>query len=200
MVDGEEYIFQEKDPYFLGAEHFARDYAKEPATLSLSLRGAVGHGGQHSPATLQGAEQRDLGRHAAAGRRDLGDRKRLGVKEFVAEKKYEVLDDHLALHDIGHIPTCDVIDFDYASDRVHYSYPPWHTRADTPQQCSALSLAKVGWVLRVADDGGEEVTVEVGPAVPAGTLQDGRHSRPYGLRHVGRHSRPYGGVDAGVTK
>jgi hypothetical protein len=61
------------------------------------------------------------------------------VREFIAKKQHEVQDDHLALHNIARIPTCDIIDFDY---------PPWHTRGDTPEQCSALSLAKVGWVLR----------------------------------------------------
>jgi hypothetical protein len=42
------------------------------------------------------------------------------------------------LHEIGKIPCCDVIDF---------NYPAWHTRADLPNRCSALSLAKVGWVI-----------------------------------------------------
>ena len=46
---------------------------------------------------------------------------------------------YVPLHELGGIPCCDVIDF---------AYPPWHTRADTPEQCSALSLAKVGWVIR----------------------------------------------------
>jgi hypothetical protein len=63
---------------------------------------------------------------------------RLGVKEFVARRKHEVRDDHLKLHDIAKIPTCDIIDFDY---------PHWHTTNDVPRQCSALSLAKVGWVV-----------------------------------------------------
>ncbi len=42
------------------------------------------------------------------------------------------------LHNVGEIPTIDLIDFDY---------PPWHTMGDTPDKCSALSLAKVGWVV-----------------------------------------------------
>jgi hypothetical protein len=36
------------------------------------------------------------------------------------------------------LPACDIIDFEY---------PAWHTRADSPERCSALSLAKVGWVI-----------------------------------------------------
>ncbi len=63
----------------------------------------------------------------------------LGVSEFIARPKFDMQDDHIMLHNIGGIPCIDVIDFDY---------PPWHTQADTPEQCSALSLAKVGWVIR----------------------------------------------------
>ena len=65
--------------------------------------------------------------------------RRLGVREFIPRQKYSIKDDHLALHDIAGIPSCDIIDFDY---------PSWHTQEDTLEQCSALSLAKVGWVLR----------------------------------------------------
>ena len=63
---------------------------------------------------------------------------RLGVREFVPKKGDEVDDDHIILHNVGHIPCIDVIDFDY---------PPWHTQGDVPARCSALSLAKVGWVM-----------------------------------------------------
>ena len=49
---------------------------------------------------------------------------RLGVREFVVDKRYDVLDDHMKLHDIGKIPCCDIIDF---------NYPAWHTQADTPR-------------------------------------------------------------------
>ena len=55
-------------------------------------------------------------------------------------------DDHIMLHDVGGIPCIDVIDFDY---------PPWHTEGDTPDKCSALSLAKVGWVIREWLKGGK---------------------------------------------
>ena len=49
-----------------------------------------------------------------------------------------MLDDHTSFLEKG-IRAVDIIDFDY---------PAWHTEDDTPAQCSALSLAKVGWVLR----------------------------------------------------
>jgi hypothetical protein len=63
---------------------------------------------------------------------------RLGVREFVYQQNFEVRDDHLPLNEIAKIPTIDIIDFDY---------PHWHTEQDRPTQCSALSLAKVGWVV-----------------------------------------------------
>ena len=63
---------------------------------------------------------------------------RLGVSVFVPRKKHSVLDEHLTLHNIGGMAICDVFDF---------VYPPWHTQGDTPDKCSALSLAKVGWVV-----------------------------------------------------
>ncbi len=64
---------------------------------------------------------------------------RLGVREFVPILGDRVRDDHVPLHEVGKIPCIDVIDFDY---------PPWHTQGDVPSNCSALSLAKVGWVIR----------------------------------------------------
>ena len=61
------------------------------------------------------------------------------VVEFSMDRRYDVLDDHVKLHDIGGIPSCDIIDF---------RYPDWHTQNDVPARCSALSLAKVGWVVQ----------------------------------------------------
>jgi hypothetical protein len=61
-----------------------------------------------------------------------------GVREFVATRKDSVTDDQLRLNEIAKIPTCEIIDFDD---------PNWRTQQDTPQHCSPLSLAKVGWVI-----------------------------------------------------
>ncbi|RME27499.1 MAG: M28 family peptidase, partial [Candidatus Zixiibacteriota bacterium] len=62
---------------------------------------------------------------------------RLGLPAFVDSVKHTVLDDHVALN-IGGIPTVDLIDFDY---------PYWHSDRDTPDKCSAKSLAQVGRLL-----------------------------------------------------
>jgi hypothetical protein len=64
--------------------------------------------------------------------------KALGVREFQPVERHDVNDDHLPLNEIAGIPTCDIIDFDYAY---------WHTTLDLPNRCSGESLAKVGRVL-----------------------------------------------------
>lgn len=139
LLDGEEFIFNERDRFFLGSEYFSREYAK--GTFPYKYRWGVlldMVGG----ANLQLYEERNsiwwkdtrplVGQIWATAAR-------LGVREFVAKPKYEISDDHVMLHSAGQIPCIDVIDFDY---------PPWHTQGDTPDKCSPLSLAKVGWVMR----------------------------------------------------
>jgi len=59
-----------------------------------------------------------------------------GARNFHAEPRYTVVDDHVPLLDRG-VPAVDIIDFDY---------PAWHTRADLPDQVSAASLAEVARV------------------------------------------------------
>ena len=53
--------------------------------------------------------------------------KRLGVREFIAQKNWGGGDESFRLHNIGKYPTCDIIDFDY---------PFWHTMQDLPKHCS----------------------------------------------------------------
>ncbi len=60
-----------------------------------------------------------------------------GIYEFVADVGYAVYDDHVPLLRAG-IQCADIIDFDYTY---------WHTINDTPGQCSAKSLEKVGRVV-----------------------------------------------------
>ncbi|MGD0899771.1 MAG: M28 family peptidase [Thermoguttaceae bacterium] len=137
LLDGEEFIFTEQDHFFRGSEYFARSYAKSPDChyrwgVLLDMVGS---------ANLHIAEENNSYRWADT--RPLVDQiwataRRLGVREFVPKREYEFRDDHLPLHDIGKIPTCDMIGWPYL---------PWHTEGDTADKCSALSLAKVGWVL-----------------------------------------------------
>jgi hypothetical protein len=145
LFDGEELVYDgQRDPYFLGSEHFAREYLASPpphkyrygvlvdmiadANLQIYFE-------QNSMRTPQ---TRQLSNDIFSVARSLG------VREFIAQKRHEVRDDHLALNQIAKIPTIDLIDFDYPTTRGR-SY--WHTTQDTPENCSALSLAKVGWVL-----------------------------------------------------
>jgi hypothetical protein len=138
LLDGEEFIFDEQDRYFLGSEYFARDYvANKPDyryrwAILLDMIGDADLQLYQERNSLWWKDTRPLVEQVWATAA------RLGVSEFVAKPKHEVRDDHLMLHDVGHIPAIDIIDFDY---------PAWHTQADTPEQCSPLSLAKVGWVI-----------------------------------------------------
>jgi hypothetical protein len=142
LVDGEEYIFRENEPMFLGAKYFARQYARQLAAHRLAYRYHWG-----ILLDMVGAADLRIGQEGNSVRwrntwpllaEIWSTAARLGVREFVAEVADPILDDHLCLHDVAHIPCIDLIDFDY---------PPWHTQGDTADKCSALSLAKVGWVL-----------------------------------------------------
>ncbi len=66
--------------------------------------------------------------------------RRLGVVEFDIDKRCDVLDDHIKLHDYGPHP------------QLRYHRLPLsglaHRRTTLPDRCSALSLAKVGWVVQ----------------------------------------------------
>jgi len=138
LFDGEEFVFDESHPYFLGSEYFARAYVSNPPSYRYRrgvLLDMVGD------ADLQIYQERNsMGWRDTRGLvREIWDTaQKLGLREFISRKKFAVRDDHLKLHDVAKIPTCDIIDLDY---------PYWHTTGDTPDKCSALSLAKVGWVL-----------------------------------------------------
>lgn len=138
LLDGEEYIFSRWDRFFLGSEYFAREYAKKKPCyrwgVLLDMVGDADLRILQDRSSLTWKDTRPLVGQV------WSTAARLGVREFVARpmREYDFLDDHIMLHDVGGIPCIDVIDFDY---------PPWHTRGDTPDKCSPLSLAKVGWVI-----------------------------------------------------
>ena len=141
LFDGEELVFDEDGEYFLGSKHFAREYvASAPPANSAYLCGVLldmmGDAELHlyqERNSLSWPDTRPLVEEIWSTAR------RLGVREFIARPGPEVRDDHLPLHDIAGLSVCDIIDFDY---------PYWHTEQDVPERCSALSLAKVGWVLQ----------------------------------------------------
>jgi hypothetical protein len=138
FLDGEEFIFDRHDRFFLGSEYFAREYAKSKpryrAAVLLDMVGAANLRILQDRSSLEWNDTRPIVKEIWATAA------RLGVREFVSRpmRETDFLDDHIALHELGGIPCIDLIDFDY---------PPWHTEGDTPDKCSALSLAKVGWVI-----------------------------------------------------
>jgi len=139
LFDGEEFIFDPNGRFFLGSEYFARQYAKHPPGYRYRWGVLLDMIGDKN---LQIFQERNSmwWRDTRPLVEDIwATARRLGVREFIPKKKYAVRDDHLPLHNTGMIPCIDVIDFDY---------PPWHTQGDTPDKCSPLSLAKVGWVIR----------------------------------------------------
>jgi len=142
LFDGEEYVFAPRDPYCLGSNFFAREYAagRQPGGPKHAYRCGV---------VLDMVADRDLEiwqeQHSATwpDTRPVVEAiwdvaARMRVRQFVARPKHTVEDDHVPLRMIGRIPTCDVIDFDY---------PQWHTTQDTPEHCSAESLEAVGSVM-----------------------------------------------------
>ncbi len=139
LWDGEEFIFDPSHEYFYGSRHFAQEYRRQPKReyfyrwgVLLDMVGDKDLQIYQEGHSVSWPETRPLVEAIWATAR------RLGVREFIPRVKHYVRDDHLLLRNIGGIPTCNIIDFDY---------PAWHTQADTPEQCSPLSLAKVGWVL-----------------------------------------------------
>ena len=147
LFDAEELVYSERrDPYFLGSEHFARQYRDDPPDHKYRYAVLVDMVGDkqlqiyQEKYSISWPDSRGLVRDIWATAKDLR------VREFVSRSRYEVRDDHLALHDIAGIPACNIIDFDYPR-------PPgtsgsfWHTTMDTPDKCSGESLAKVGWVI-----------------------------------------------------
>jgi hypothetical protein len=140
FFDGEEFLFRRDGKYFLGSEYFADDYAMHPPGFRYRyavLLDMVAGTKLELPKEQNSATWDDSG---ILVKQIWDTAARLKVQEFVPWMgQFPVLDDHISLHDVGKIPACDLIDF---------SYPYWHTTGDTPEHCSALSMAKVGWVLQ----------------------------------------------------
>jgi len=155
LFDAEEFCFfndRTRDIYFLGSEHFAKQYKAGKMAHNYKwgvLLDMVGDADLALPFELNSYTWPDTRPLAVEIWRTAW---RLGVHDFKNQLGQAVDDDHVPLRNIGGIPTIDIIDFQYGhwvrgpQGPVWQSY--WHTTADTPDKCSALSLAKVGWVVR----------------------------------------------------
>lgn len=148
LFDGEELIYDKRrDRYFVGSEVFARQYAadknrdfKYRAAVLLDM---VGDKSLQLYQERNGLQWRDSRWIVLSIWKKA---KQLGVVEFIHKPwNKSILDDHIMLHQHGKIPACDLIDFAFGTKGLRNDY--WHTTNDTPDKCSALSLAKVGWVI-----------------------------------------------------
>ncbi len=146
LFDGEEFVFDERrdrDYFFIGSTHFSREYSGNPPGHTYRWGVLLD---MVADAHLELFQERNSLLHARPLVTQIwGTASRLGVAEFIRRPGHELRDDHIPLNEIAKIPTCDIIDFDYPRPGTRQSY--WHTEADTPDKCSAVSLAKVGWVL-----------------------------------------------------
>lgn len=139
LFDGEELVYKTgRDPYCLGSQWFARQYAANPPEHRYHwgiLLDMVGD----ATLSIYYERQSFMWRDTRPLVESIWDTaKRLGVDEFIPRVGPPVLDDHVPLRNVAKIPTIDIIDF---------NYPPWHTEQDVPRQCSSTSLSKVGWVV-----------------------------------------------------
>jgi hypothetical protein len=136
FFDGEEYIWEpRRDEYFFGSKHFAQNWRKmKPRpdyTAAVLLDMIAGEGAKFPVEGHSWERARPLAQEIWKVARELKS------PMFLAELGERVLDDHLALQNVG-IPAIDIIDF---------SYPHWHLLSDTPENCSAESMAEVARVL-----------------------------------------------------
>jgi hypothetical protein len=147
LFDGEELVYSDKDPYFLGSTWFAKQYVASPPPnkyrwgVLLDMVGDADLDIYKEPISMSWPDTKPLVEAIWATAA------RLGVEEFISHPRRErsyselasgVRDDHLPLHNIAKIPTCDIIDVDY---------PSWHRTDDTPIRCAPSSLSKVGYVI-----------------------------------------------------
>jgi Zn-dependent M28 family amino/carboxypeptidase len=150
LVDAEEFVFpqQQRQRYFIGSEYFARDYVAHRPAFRYRKAAVLDMIGDRDLQIYQDRNSIWWRDTRPVTEEIWGTAKRLGVSEFVArthpKMKEPIRDDHLMLHDVGKIPTCELIDFDYPRFPTNVY---WHTNADTPDKCSGTSLAKVGWVI-----------------------------------------------------
>ena len=145
FFDAEEYIFTPRGRFFLGSEYFSRQYRAAPRDYRYRWGVLLDMIGDKDLQIFQESNSM-YWRDTRPLVEDIWETaRRLGVREFIPRQKHEIRDDHLPLHNIAGIPTCDIIDYDYpVSPQNRF----WHTTHDTIDKCSPLSLAKVGWVLR----------------------------------------------------
>lgn len=137
FFDGEEFIFDKRDKYFLGSEHFAQTWRKadnRPDYVAAILFDMIAGKLPRFP-----AEGNSYRRAPRLNNEVWAIAKEVRANAFAQRIGGEVLDDHLQLLDVG-IPAIDIIDFDY----VH-----WHRLTDTPENCDPEGPTQIARVLGV---------------------------------------------------
>jgi len=145
LFDGEELVYREgRDNYFLGSEHFAREYVTNPPAIGYSGGILLDMVGDKELAIYY---ERNSWNYARELSKSVFEKaKELNVEAFIARIRHEIRDDHLPLNEIAKIPTINLIDFDYP--RPGIGAPRyWHTTQDVPENCSGHSLATVVYVV-----------------------------------------------------
>jgi len=132
LVDGEDWGKPgDHDYYLLGSRHFAQSGIRDRYYFGIVID-MIGDSKQEifreQYSEMFNPKLNDLVWNTAED---------LNVASFRDSTKHAMIDDHLSLN-VGGVPTILIIDFDY---------PYWHTELDTPNRCSAQSLANVGQVL-----------------------------------------------------
>ncbi|QDS97518.1 succinyl-diaminopimelate desuccinylase [Adhaeretor mobilis] len=146
FFDGEEYIYDERiDEYFYGSTYFAQQYRDHPPSYRYAFGVLVDMVADKKLGIAQEMHSSTWAATRPIVQEIWGVAKQLRVREFIHKVgRPPVLDDHVPLNKIAEIPVIDIIDFEYPNARNGY----WHTTADVPENCSAESLGKVGWVLQ----------------------------------------------------
>lgn len=130
LLDGEDYgDFERDEGVLLGAKYFARNHQGYNLDYGILL-------------DMVGDKNQDIYREENSQQFAPGTNEKffraareLGFGKYIIDEvKTNVTDDHMPLNAAG-IPTIDIIDFNYGA---------WHTLDDTPEQCSAESLKRVG--------------------------------------------------------
>ena len=149
FFDAEELVYgadslSSRGDYFVGSTYFAQQVAAEPSASNYVAGILMDMVGDKD---LQLCWDEVSFRYAPEIAKDVwGVAKELGIREFNPRVLHSIRDDHLPLNEIAHIPTIDIIDFDYPTVASR-SRSYWHTMADTPDKCSGDSITKVAAVV-----------------------------------------------------
>ncbi len=145
LFDAEEFVYRQEDTYFLGSSYFARDYrSRTDTSVSYKAGVLVDMIADKNLELYYEVNSFRMARDVTTALWKHADD--LKIDAFVPQLGHEVRDDHLPLNDIGGIPTCDIIDFDYPT-RGRRGTNYWHTMQDLPDKCSGESVCKVAAVV-----------------------------------------------------